>query len=63
MDSERKCNQKGCQEPPAYRFTWPGHNEAFICEAHAPQLKNIAAAIGMYVQLIAVAEGRTDGQC
>ncbi len=49
---ETKCNQTGCQEPPAYRFTWPGRDEACICEKHAPIVQNVASAIGMHLQLI-----------
>lgn len=49
-----KCNQKDpqCELPPAFRFTWPGKDEAVICTIHAAQLANIAAAIDLYLQLI-----------
>ena len=60
-----KCNQHGCENPAAFRFTWPGRDEAGICEAHAPKLRNIAAAIGCYVQLIpleAMAEAQSGGE-
>ncbi len=46
------CNQHGCNEPAAYRFTWPGQDEAGICEVHAVKLRAIAAAIGLPLQLI-----------
>lgn len=46
------CNQKDCGHTAAYRFTWPGQNEAGICEQHAGKLQGIAAAMGMPLQLI-----------
>ena len=54
MGDITRCNQKNpdCPEPPAYRFTWAGHDEAAICAKHAPRLAGIAAAMGYYVQLI-----------
>lgn len=45
------CNQSGCDEPGEYRFTWPGKDEALICEQHVGQLRNIASAMGMYLQV------------
>lgn len=52
--TELKCNQKDpeCNAPAAFRFTWPGRDEAGICIVHAVQLRNIAQAMGLYVQLI-----------
>jgi len=41
-----------CKQPPLFRYTWAGHDESFVCLEHAQQLKNIADAIGYYVQLI-----------
>lgn len=49
---EPKCNQQGCKEPPLYRYTWPGRNEALCCEAHSRAVRNIASAMGLYVELI-----------
>lgn len=46
------CNQKGCEKPAAFRYTWPGQDEAGICLIHAEQLSAVAAAMGLYVQLI-----------
>lgn len=54
------CNQHGCTEPSAYRFTWPGKDEAGICEKHAPQLRGIARAMGMYIQLIPLEQEQHD---
>ena len=52
--SEEKmmCNQKGCEKEAAFRFTWPGSDEAGICADHEPQMKGIAAAMGCHVQSI-----------
>ena len=48
-----KCNQKpACANPPAYRFTWAGHDEGAVCEEHGRKLAGIAAAMGYYCQLI-----------
>ena len=46
------CNQQGCHNEAAYRFTWAGQNEAGICEKHAAQIKAVASAIGYHLQLI-----------
>ena len=56
MSDLTKCNQKpACANPPAYRFTWAGQDEAAICEEHAAKLRNISAAMGYYCQLIPLA--------
>ena len=49
-----KCNQGQCDEPAAYRFTWPGEDEAGICEAHAPKVRGVSEAMSLAVQLIPV---------
>lgn len=46
------CNQRDCQEQAAYRFTWPGKDESFICEKHVGKLREVAEALGLYVQII-----------
>ena len=47
-----KCNQKpSCDNPPAYRYTWPGQDEAYICFKHAAWLDQVANAMGTYLQL------------
>ena len=43
-----------CGQDAAYRYTWPGHNEAFICERHSEKLRAIADAMGLPLQLIQV---------
>ena len=43
-----------CGQPAAYRFTWPGRTESFICEAHSIQLRGVAQAMGLSLQLLRV---------
>jgi len=43
-----------CKNPPAFRYTWPGQDEAFLCVMHALKASNIAAAMGLYLQLISL---------
>ena len=51
---QMKCNQKDpdCTNPPAFRFTWPGRDEACICVVHARKMQDIINAMGLYVQMI-----------
>lgn len=51
-----KCNQQDCDNVAAFRFTWPGSDEAGICTKHAPKMISVAAAIGMHLQLIPVVD-------
>jgi hypothetical protein len=48
--------ERQCDAPAAYRYTWPGHDEGFICEEHAPKLRAVAQAMGLYLQLIPVGD-------
>lgn len=41
-----------CGMPVTHRYTWPGKNETYCCLIHAVQLRNVAAAMGLYLQLI-----------
>ena len=43
-----------CNDKAAYRYTWAGQNEAFICEKHSHKLTAVAQAIGYYIQLIPI---------
>ncbi len=54
VEQLKRCNQKGCNDIPAYRFTWPGTNEAAVCENHSRYVKGVASALGMYIQLIPI---------
>lgn len=46
------CRQHGCKLTAAFRYTWPGRDESFVCVRHAGQLSGVAAALGMYLQLV-----------
>lgn len=57
------CNQKGCEEPGAYRFIWPGNDEATVCEGHAPKLRAVASVLGFYLHMIPLTtKGDDDGR-
>ena len=43
---------ENCDEPAAFRFTWPGQDEAGICIDHVDKLQNIARAMGLHLQVI-----------
>ena len=45
-------SEKECENKAAYRFTWPGNDESYICEDHSTKLKGVAAAIGLHLQLV-----------
>ena len=41
-----------CDEPPLYRYTWPGREEAYACWKHARAIKGIADALGFNLQFV-----------
>lgn len=43
---------KKCEQQALFRYTWPGRDESYICLNHALDLKGIADAMGLYLQLI-----------
>ncbi|RJX17560.1 MAG: hypothetical protein C4575_13025 [Desulforudis sp.] len=45
-----------CQEQALFRYTWPGQDEKFICLTHAVSLRNIANAMGLFLQLIPLSD-------
>lgn len=51
-----ECNQQGCELPGAFRFTWPGEDEAFICVYHQGTAETVAEAMGCHVQFISLEE-------
>lgn len=51
-----KCNQLMCENEAAFRFTWPGSDEAGICDDHVDKLRSVANAMGMYIQIIPLNE-------
>jgi hypothetical protein len=50
----KNCTQIGCPYPVLARFTWPGQREAHACPLHARKLLQIAAAIGLDLEIIAL---------
>jgi hypothetical protein len=58
-----KCNQllttdgERCGKPAAFLYTWPGKDEDGVCADHAGQLRAVAAAIGLHLQLKPAGEG------
>lgn len=49
-----KCNQQTCDKEADFLFTWPGKDQAGICEICAHRLESIAKAMGLHVQLIPI---------
>ncbi len=45
------CNQQTCDEPGAYRFTWPGQSEDHICAGHVGKLLGVAQMMGFYLEV------------
>lgn len=43
---------KQCSNEAAFRFTWPGRDESFICADHVPKLKAIAGAMGLPLSIV-----------
>lgn len=43
---------KQCEAAAAYRYTWPGRDESFICAEHSSKLRAVANAMGFPLQLI-----------
>lgn len=52
----RQKNDGGCKNYARYRYTWPGNDESFICDSHSTHLRNVAAAMGLHLQLISLTE-------
>jgi hypothetical protein len=45
-----------CDNLAKYRYTWPGQDEALICEEHVGKLRGVASALGLYLQIISLSE-------
>ena len=41
-----------CPHEAAFRYTWPGNDEALICSMHARRASKIAEAMGFHLQMI-----------
>jgi len=51
LDKGTRCSQEGCNQPSAYRYTWPGNDEAGVCEAHVGWVKSVAEGLGLHLQV------------
>ncbi len=51
------CHTDKCERPPAYRFTWPGRDEAAFCDPCKVWAECIASAMGLYVQFVSLDAG------
>jgi len=49
-----KCHQDGCEGTAAFRYTWPGRDEAGVCALHAVKVEQVAAAMNLHLQLIPI---------
>jgi hypothetical protein len=52
QDLHGECGQKGCTNVGAYSFTWPGNDEALVCEQHVGKVRAIAEALALRLQVI-----------
>lgn len=54
----KQCGQiidgEQCPTLARYRYTWPGRDEAFICSEHVDQLRNVANALDLHLQVVDV---------
>ncbi len=46
-----------CPNVAAFRFTWPGNDESYICLEHSQKLQATASAMGMHLQIIPIMPG------
>ena len=46
--------EKTCPNEAAFRYTWAGQDENFVCLEHAGWLKTVANAIAYHLQLIPI---------
>ena len=51
-DREKTTETNTCPHAAAYRYTWPGRDESFICTEHVKKLTDIADAMGLPLQVI-----------
>lgn len=47
-------SDRHCPNPPAFRYTWPGQDEKFICAIHGAAAVRVMQSMGMYLQLIPI---------
>lgn len=49
-----------CPHTAAYRYTWPGRDESFICTEHVGKLMAVAKAMGLYLQILPLMGSQVD---
>lgn len=52
MNLPTTCGQDGCDQPAAFRFTWPGRLESGVCVLHVTKLRAVAGALGFRLEVI-----------
>lgn len=63
MSCGELCGQKDCREYARWRYTWPGKDEAYICDKHVRKLRSVVECVGMHLQIIPFQQalvGQTD---
>lgn len=59
----QQCCQDGCENPAAYRFYWPGRDEAVICEAHVGWLRRVAEAMSLTLVVRPIEKAQCEKEC
>lgn len=55
-------DEQHCTNPPAYRFTWPGKDEACICEEHVKKLRGVVEILDLHLQIIPLKADELEGK-
>lgn len=50
-------DERECENPAAFRYTWPGRDESAICAICALKMAQVINAMGLYVQMIPLSDG------
>ena len=58
---ERRSVEVQCKNKAAFRYTWPGKDESYVCNECAGGLKMLSGVMGCYLQMIPL--GVEDVQC
>ena len=44
--------QTKCNNPPIFKYTWPGKCEDYVCSAHMMSLGYLVSQMGLYLEFI-----------
>ncbi len=58
MNEDQPTKEIKCTLPALFKYTWPGNDEAAACFEHSFQIKKVAEAIGLHLQMIQVDQRR-----